>query len=53
MNFECLVKGDEMQVLELDSDGNWKPIFSGRERKKSAGQIYVSETIKDSQKSDG
>lgn len=33
LNFECLVKGDEMQVLELDSDGNWKPIFSGRERK--------------------
>lgn len=25
--------GDEMQVLELDSDGNWEPIFSGRERK--------------------
>ena len=33
LNFECLVKDDEMQVLELDSDGNWKPIFSGRERK--------------------
>lgn len=33
LNFECLVKGDEMQVLELDSDGNWKSIFSGRERK--------------------
>lgn len=33
LNFECLVKGDEMQVLELDSDGNWESIFSGRERK--------------------
>ena len=32
-SYECLVKGDEILALELDENGNWETIFSGKERK--------------------